>query len=160
MPDNLNNFLRIVTRILDLIGSAALTLMMLLTVTDVVMRTFGHPIIGTYEIVGLLLSVVIGFTIPKVSYDEGHVFMDVLLDRLRPAQRNVLVIFTRILCLLLFFSIGCKLISAGNEFRTSGQVSPTLQLPFYPFAYGVAICCFIECLVFCNAIVKTWRNQK
>ena len=158
MQSNLNTFLRIVTNILDYIGSAALAFMMLLTVADVIMRAFGHPIIGTYEVVGLLLAIVIGFTIPKVSYDKGHVFMEVGIDHLDPHQKDVVQTFTRILCLLLFFFIGYKLIAAGNEFRTSGQVSPTIQLPFYPFAYGVAICCFIQCLVFCNEIISIWRR--
>jgi TRAP-type C4-dicarboxylate transport system permease small subunit len=158
MQSNLNTFLRIVTNILDYIGSAALAFMMLLTVADVIMRSFGHPIIGTYEVVGLLLAIVIGFTIPKVSYDKGHVFMEVGIDHLGPHQKDVVQTFTRVLCLLLFFSIGYKLIAAGNEFRTSGQVSPTIQLPFYPFAYGVAICCFIQCLVFCNEIISIWRR--
>jgi TRAP-type C4-dicarboxylate transport system permease small subunit len=158
MQNNLNSFLRVVTNILDYIGSAALAFMMFLTVADVMMRAFGHPIIGTYEVVGLLLAVVIGFTIPKVSYDKGHVYMEVGVDHLPPKQRSIVQVFTRTLCFFLFFAIGYKLISAGNEFRTSGQVSPTIQLPFYPFAYGVAICCFIQCLVFCNDIVSIWRR--
>jgi TRAP-type C4-dicarboxylate transport system permease small subunit len=159
MHSNLNSFLRVVTNILDYMGSAALVGMMLLTVADVIMRAFGHPIIGTYEIVGLLLSVVIGFTIPKVSYDKGHVYMEVAVDHLPQTGKDILNTFTRILCLLLFFFIGYKLIGVGNEFRMSGQVSPTIQMPFYPFAYGVAICCFIQCLVFCNDIIKIWRGQ-
>ena len=158
MQSKLNTFLRVVTNILNYIGSAALAFMMLLTVADVIMRAFGHPIIGTYEVVGLLLALVIGFTIPKVSYDRGHVFMEVGIDHLDPHQKDVVQTFTRVLCLLLFVFIGYKLIAAGNEFRTSGQVSPTIQLPFYPFAYGVAICCFIQCLVFCNEIISIWRR--
>jgi TRAP-type C4-dicarboxylate transport system permease small subunit len=158
MGNMLGNILRRVTNVLDAIGSGALFFMMLLTIADVIMRAFGHPIIGTYEVVGLLLAVVIGFTIPKVSYDKGHVFMEVGIDHFGPKQKDVIQTFTRILCLLLFFSIGYKLIAAGNEFRSSGQVSPTIQLPFYPFAYGVAICCFIQCLVFCNDIISIWRR--
>lgn len=159
MHSKLNGFLTVVTKILNYIGSAALTFMMLLTVADVIMRAFGHPIIGTYEVVGLSLALVVGFTIPKVSYDRGHVYMEVLLERLPQRNKDVLNTFTRILCILLFVMIGYNLFSAGNEFRMSGEVSPTIQLPFYPLAYGVGICCFIECLVFVNDIVNIWRGQ-
>jgi hypothetical protein len=31
-------------------------------------------------------------------------------------------------------------------YRT-GEVSLTLQLPFYPVAYGIGVCCFVQCLV-------------
>ena len=58
--------LRVIT-ILNHIGGAALTFMMFLTVSDVLLRAFGHPIMGTYEIVSQSLAVVIGFGIPKVS---------------------------------------------------------------------------------------------
>jgi TRAP-type C4-dicarboxylate transport system permease small subunit len=159
MHSMLDNFLRVVTKILNYIGSAALTVMMLLTVTDIILRAFGHPIIGTFEIVGILLAFVIGFTIPKVSYEKGHVFMEIVLERLTQRRKNVLNTFTRILCIVLFAMIAYNLFGAGNEFRMAGEVSPTLELPFYPVAYGVGVCCFIECLVFINEIVIIWRGQ-
>ncbi|MCX5803419.1 MAG: TRAP transporter small permease, partial [Proteobacteria bacterium] len=59
-------FLR-VTKVLNIVGGTALTLMMFLTVADVLMRAGGHPILGTYEMVALSLAIVIGFSIPKVS---------------------------------------------------------------------------------------------
>ncbi len=29
----------------------------------------------------------------------------------------------------------------------TGEVSMTLRMPEYPIAYGIGVCCFIECLV-------------
>jgi len=159
MQSRLDGFLGVTTKIINYIGSAALTFMMLLTVADVTMRALGHPIIGTFEVVGLSLALVVGFTIPKVSYERGHVYMEVVLEKLTQRKKDVLNTFTRVLCFFLFLFIGYNLFSAGNEFRMSGEVSPTIQLPFYPIAYGVGICCFIECLVFLNDIVKIWRGQ-
>jgi TRAP-type C4-dicarboxylate transport system permease small subunit len=159
MYGKLNDTLQTATKVLNYIGSAALTFMMLLTVTDVVMRAFGHPIIGTLEIVGLLLTFVIGFTIPKVSYDKGHVFMEIVLERLGRKGKNILMTLTRVICILLFILLGYNLFGIANEFRMAREVSPTLEIPFYPLAYGVGICCFIECLVFVNDIVNTWRGQ-
>ena len=74
--------LRFVSRLLNIIAGISVTGMMLLTVADVLLRAVGHPIIGTYEIVALSLALVIGFGIPQVSLDRGHVFMDLLLERL------------------------------------------------------------------------------
>jgi TRAP-type C4-dicarboxylate transport system permease small subunit len=159
MHSKLINFLRVITKILNYIGGAALTFMMLATVTDIAMRAFGHPIIGTYEVVGLSLAIVIGFTIPKVSFDRGHVYMEIVLERLPRKGKYLLTTFTRILCIILFVMIGYNLFSIGNEFRISGEVSPTIQLPFYPLAYGVGVCCFIQCLVFINDIINIWSGQ-
>ena len=65
--------LRFVSKLLNIIAGISVTVMMLMTVADVLLRAGGHPIIGTYEIVALLMAVVIGFGIPQVSLDRGHV---------------------------------------------------------------------------------------
>ena len=146
-------------KILNYIGGAALTFMMFLTVADVLMRAGGHPILGTYELVSLTLAIVIGFTIPKVSLDRGHVYMEILLEKLSKRDKAIMNTFTRILGLVLFAIIGYNLLVIGNEFHTSGEVSSTLKLPFFPISYFVGICCFIECFVFMFDIARIWRGQ-
>src|ERR1035437_10034926 len=155
----LSRFLSLAGKVLNVIGGSALTFMMFLTVADVIMRAFGRPILGTYEIVGLSLALVIGFGIPKVSMDRGHVYMEFVVDKLPKNWKSIMHTFTRVLCIILFIIIGYNLFSVGNEFHTSGEVSPTLKLPFFPVAYGVGVCCFIECLVFVIDIIKIWRGQ-
>jgi len=151
--------LRFISNLLNTIAGIAVTFMMLLTVTDVLLRAGGHPIIGTFEIVSLLLALVIGFGIPQVSLDRGHVYMDFLLDKLSKKGRNVMNTFTRVLCLFLFGFIGVNLFKVGARFHASGEVSPTIMIPFYPVAYGVAVCCLLECCVFLFDIVRIWRGQ-
>jgi TRAP-type C4-dicarboxylate transport system permease small subunit len=146
-------------KILSYIGAAALTFMMLLTVADVILRAGGRPILGTYEIVSFSLAIVIGFTIPKVSLDRGHVFMEIVLDKVSKRSKAILNTFTRLLCLILFAIVGYNLFLIGNELITSGEVSSTLKLPFYPIAYGVGVCCFIECFVFIFDIARIWRGE-
>ncbi len=151
--------LRFVSKLLNIIAGISVTAMMLLTVADVLLRAGGHPIIGTYEIVALLLAVVIGFGIPQVSLDRGHVSVEFLLDKFSKRGRKVMLTLTRVLCLILFAFIGVNLFSVGAAFRASGEVSPTIQLPFYPIAYGVAVCCLLECCVFLSDILRIWREQ-
>lgn len=149
--------LRIISKWLNAVGAVTLTFMMLLTVADVFLRAFARPILGTYEIASILLAVVIGFSIPKVSLDKGHVYMEFLIERLSRRNKAIMFTFTRILCIVLFFLIGYNLFSVANEFRISGEVTPTVQLPFYPTAYGVGVCCFLECFVFAFDILKVWK---
>ncbi|UCG66443.1 MAG: TRAP transporter small permease [Deltaproteobacteria bacterium] len=151
--------LRFVSKLLNIIAGIAVTVMMLMTVADVLLRAGGHPIIGTYEIVALLMGVVIGFGIPQVSLDRGHVYVEFLLQKFSERVRNVVNSLTRVLCLILFAFIGVNLFSVGAGFRASGEVSPTIQLPFYPVAYAVAVCCLLECCVFIFDIVRIWRGQ-
>jgi TRAP-type C4-dicarboxylate transport system permease small subunit len=148
-----------VSKILSYISGAALTFMMLLTVADVLLRAGGRPILGTYEMVALSLAIVIGFTIPKVSLDRGHVYMEIILDRLSPRSRAILNTSTRLVCIALFAVIGYNLFLIGNEFHASGEVSSTIRIPFYPLAYFVGVCCFIECFVFILHIENIWRGR-
>ncbi len=148
-----------IDKVLSYIGGAALTFMMLLTVADVILRAGGRPILGTYEIVAFSLAIVIGFTIPKVSIDRGHVYMEIVLDKVSKRGKAILNTFTRVLCLILFVVVGYNLFLIGNELIASGEVSSTLKLPFYPIAYGVGVCCFIECFVFIFDIVRIWRGE-
>jgi TRAP-type C4-dicarboxylate transport system permease small subunit len=153
------DILRSISKVLNTIAGIAVTFMMFLTVADVLLRAGGHPIIGTFEIVALLLALVIGFGIPQVSLDKGHVFMDFLLEKLSKRGKNVMNTSTRILCLILFACIGYKLFSVGARFHASGEVSPTIMLPFYPVAYGVAVCCLLQCCVFISDIIRIWRGE-
>src|SRR3989304_9088313 len=95
------HILRFISKLLNIIAGIAVTAMMLLTVADVLLRAGGNPIIGTYEIVTLLLALVVGFGIPQVSLDRGHVYMEFLLEKFTKRGKDLMNMFTRVLCLIL-----------------------------------------------------------
>jgi len=152
------NLLQQAGKYLNYLAGAALTFMMLLTVGDVLLRTGGRPIVGTYEIVALTLAAVIGFGIPQTSLDRGHINMDFLLEKLPLTVRRALDTATRLICFSLFALIGYNLLEMGASYRISGEMTATVRLPFYPVAYGLAFCCFLECLVFLSEIARIWRK--
>jgi TRAP-type C4-dicarboxylate transport system permease small subunit len=135
------------SRFMNVVAGLALAGSMFLTVSDVILRSFKRPIVGTYELVGLLGALVIGFSLPQTSRVKGHVLMDFLTGSLSAGAQRVLHVLTRILGIVLFAIIGWNLWVLGDDFRKSGEVTLTLQLPLYPVAYSIAICCFVECLV-------------
>jgi TRAP-type C4-dicarboxylate transport system permease small subunit len=143
-----------VSRVMYWIAGAALTAMVFLTVSDVFLRMVKRPILGTYEIVSLLGAVVIGFAIPQTSLDRGQVFMDFFTSRLSSRAQGTLQVFTRLLGIIIFVIIGWNLLVMGNDLRQANQVSLTLGIPEYPVAFGVGICCFMECLVLFSEMIK------
>ena len=142
------------SKILNSISSIALVSIMVLTVADVVLRIFKRPITGTYEIVGLLGAIVIGFGIPITSWIRGHIYVDFLTQKLPQERRNIVNIFTRLLGIGLFFVAGWNLIIVGMDLYHTGEVTLTRQLPFYPVAYGLALSCFVQCFVLICDILK------
>jgi TRAP-type C4-dicarboxylate transport system permease small subunit len=142
------------SRFLNIIAGISLTFLMLLTVMDVILRTLRSPIVGTYELVAFSGAVVIGFAVPLTSWVRGHIYVDFFILRFSKTVRNIFNIATRSLVIILFFLIGWNLIKYGIDLQKSGEVSLTLQMPFYPVAYGVGVCCFVQCLVLICDIVK------
>ena len=63
-------------------------------------------------------------------------------------------VFTRCLGIGLFLVIAANLMILGMELYNSGEVSPTLHVPFYLVVYGIGICSFVQCLVLVCDIVK------
>ena len=147
------------SRFLNGIAGIAITFIMALTVLDVVLRFFRRPIVGTYELVAFTGAVVIGFAIPLTSWMRGHIFVDFFTGKLPPTARSIFNLITRCMGVGLFLLIGWNLILVGMDLQQSGEVSLTLQLPFYPVAYGLAVSSFVQCLVLLADMVKILRGQ-
>ncbi|HEX2966573.1 MAG TPA: TRAP transporter small permease [Syntrophorhabdaceae bacterium] len=152
--------LRLLCGAVNFVAGIALTAMMFLTVVDVFLRAANFPFVGTFEIVSLLMGIVVSFGIPQVSLDKGHVFMEFIIERLSPRTKNVLNTMTRIFCIFLFVCIAYNMIKIGARFHASGEVSPTIKIPFYPLPYAVSMCCLLECFVFVSDIAAIWRKHE
>ena len=142
------------SRLMNVIAYTALTFIMLLTVSDVVLRSFKHPIIGTFEMVGMGGAVVIGFGIPLTSWLRGLIYVDFVIQRFPRRGRSFMNILTRAICIIIFIVIGYNLCGYATDLLVSGEVTPTRQIPFYPVVYGLGIACFVQCLVLIGDIIK------
>ena len=69
-----------ISRLMSIIAYSALTFIMLLTVADVTGRIFRHPILGTFEIVGMGGAIAIGFAIPLTSWLRGQTYVDFVIQ--------------------------------------------------------------------------------
>ncbi len=150
-------FLRLIYllgRLMEIVAGVALVFMMSLTTFDVILRALGRPIIGTYEIVSFSGGVVIGFAMPITSWVRGQIFVDFFYQKFGQFWQNVFNVATRVMAVLLFLFVGWNLLTLATDMMKSGEVSITLQLPFYPIAYGIGIACFVQCLVLIGDFVK------
>lgn len=147
------------TSLLNIIAGITLTFMMSITVADVILRSFRRPIVGTYELVAFSGAVVIGFSLPFTSWVRGHIYVDFIISRFSKKIRNAFNIVTRGMVIGLFLMIGWNLIKFGMDLQKSGEVSLTLQMPFYPVAYGIGICCFVQCLVIGCDLLKIYGGK-
>lgn len=141
------------------IAEIALACMILLTVSDVILRTGRSPIVGTYEMVGLLGAIIISFAIPFTSWIKGHIRVDFAILQLSPGARAIVNMVTRCVGLALFFSIGWHLLILGADALKAGEVTPTRHIPLYPVMYAVGAASFFQAVVLFCDILKILRRE-
>jgi TRAP-type C4-dicarboxylate transport system permease small subunit len=144
----------------NLAAAAAVAFIMLLTVADVIGRLFGHPIPGTYEVVGFVGAVIISFALPYTSVHNGHIYVDILMMKMPWLVRVVVNAVNDIVAMALFGVISWQCVHYANSMRATGEVSLTLQLPVYPFIYGVAFGCGMLSVVLFVDFVRQFRGAE
>ena len=145
-----------ISKIFYVISGVTIVFMMMLTIFDVIFRIFDRPITGTYELVGYSGAILVGFALPYASWTRGHIYMEFIIDHVPKRFRNMANIFTRIIGLALIGLAAYGFIGVGLDIYKSGEASPTLQLPIYPFAFGVSLCFLILCyILFCDILKIT-----
>ncbi len=129
------------------IAGVTLAFMLVFTVFNVVMRAFGKPIVGDFEIISFLGAIVVGFSLPHTSMLKSHVAVDLVLERLPRRASAALQVFTRIASVALFAWMGWNFIVMSMDLIKSGEVTPVFRLPFYPISLGLAFSCLVQCFV-------------
>ena len=89
------------------------------------------------------------------SWEGGHVNVDVLVEHLPAAAKKGLALFNRMLGMVFFVLLGVNLFLLGEDLYKSGEVSLTLHVPYYPVAYILSLCAFVEALVLLSSFIKT-----
>ncbi len=135
-------------------AGAALVFMMIVTLCEVIMRAFGRPIVGAYELISFTGGVVIGFAVPYTSWMRGHVFVDTMINRLPEQQRAVVNVTTRCLAVILFLFVGWNFIVMGGDLYRTKEVTTTLRLPFYPISYGLGVSFFVQSILLVADLLK------
>jgi TRAP-type C4-dicarboxylate transport system permease small subunit len=92
--------------------------------------------------------------LPITSWKRGQIYVDSFIAKLPVRGRNAFNGATRAMGIVLFVLIGWNLLLYGADLQRSGEVSLTLQLPFYPVVYAVGVCSFFEALVLACDFVK------
>jgi TRAP-type C4-dicarboxylate transport system permease small subunit len=152
--ESFDRILKAACRALGAVAGSSLVLLMTLTVVDVVLRGFRRPVPGTYELVAFAGSLVIGLALPLTQRARGHIYVEVLVEKLPRKARDGFHLVTRFLVIGLFAVIGWNLVKYGLGLIRTGEVSLTLQMPFWPFAFAVALSCFVQCLVCAGEVMR------
>ena len=131
---------------LHYVAGAGLVVMMLATMTDIILRAAGHPVVGVIEIVSFCGAIVIGLAIPHSTAKKVHIAVDFLTDRLTPRGRARLALLTRLMGIALFLFASYNFVLYSLDLWRAREVSGALRIPFYPLTMGLAFSCLMQAL--------------
>lgn len=141
------------------IAACSIAAMTLLICTDVILRLFGRPILGAYDIVTLLLATASGFALAETSIKRGHVAVELLVTMLSSRLKLILYLVTQVLSIALFVVIAYESVRLGRSLWEAGEVSMTVKIPFFPVLFGISLCAFMVCVVLLIALVRVSRGK-
>jgi TRAP-type C4-dicarboxylate transport system permease small subunit len=157
--DAFDRILKAACRALSVVAGSSLVLLMALTILDVVLRGFRTPVPGTYELVAFAGALVIGLAMPFTQRARGHIYVEIIVEKLPRRARDGFRLATRLLAIGIFAVIGWNLVKYGAGLMRSGEVSLTLQMPFWPFAFALALGCLFQCLVCIGEIARIFGGR-
>ena len=138
---------RQLVNIMNYLAALSIIAMMLLTCADVILRLFKHPILGAYELVGLFGALTIAFAIPATTLSKGHVAVDFMVEKLPSSAQKICTIIANLMSLSLFALIAWQSFIYANILRATGEVTLSLQMPFYPIVYAISAASLLVCIV-------------
>jgi TRAP-type C4-dicarboxylate transport system permease small subunit len=149
------NIVEKISRIMDHIAGWGIVATMVLVIVNILLRViFKSPIQGVYEYVGYLTAAVIGFAIAFCALQKAHIAIDILAEKLGKRVQNIVDSAAGGI-ILVFLSFCCyQVLMYANKVMTSGEVSATAHVPFYPFIFMVAAGLSVLCLVELMRLVK------
>ena len=149
----LERIARHLARNLYWVAGTAIIVMMMLTCADVVLRFLRRPIPGTYELVCFLGAVSVAFAMAHTTIEKGHVSVSFVVGLFPKKIQHIIECVTTSFGLCFFALVTWQSVVYANDLRLSNEVSLTLELPFYPFVYGIGFSAGIVCLIlFCDLI--------
>ena len=138
------------------IALAGMLLMMAITCIDVVgAKVFHWRLLGAIDIVTLSQIVAIAFAAGMSLILGRHIQVEFVVARLPRRAQAVINSFIFLLGLGLFSLIIWRLCVLGYSFQTSGEYSATVRIPYYPFAYCIALACIPVCFVLILKFLKS-----
>ncbi|WP_134700620.1 TRAP transporter small permease [Ammoniphilus sp. YIM 78166] len=143
---------------LAVIAGISLMMMMLLIVSNAVIRVFANPFAGTVEVVGWLMAITTSFAVGYTQLNRGHVDIDLLTSRFSPMVQRGLQAIVQLVSLLFFLVVGWQVIQYGLSLMQNGTLSQTLGVIFYPYVFLVSLGFFGTSFTLAIQLYETWTG--
>jgi TRAP-type C4-dicarboxylate transport system permease small subunit len=153
------------TRVIALIGLAALLILAIITMADVAMRwLFNQPITGVEDLAKLVVAIAIAASIPAVLASRQNITIRFIGRALGRRAELIFEIFGSILVLVVMAGMAWQIQIYTDELRTTGETTWLLAIPVAPFWQVVSVLLFlcvpIQLVVLAGLLVTALRGRR
>lgn len=135
-------------KLLDGLAMTALTVMMLLTVADVVGRyVVSHPVPGAIELTEYAMVLLVFASLPSVTHRRSHVSVDLLSGALKGRWQRLALSISSAVSAVVLLVLAVVLWQHGQLNRELGDVIGYLRIPVYPAAFAMSALAAVTALV-------------
>jgi TRAP-type C4-dicarboxylate transport system permease small subunit len=150
--------LKAVIYALILVSSAAVLVMIGVTILDIVLRMMRIRFIGAVDIVQIAGAVAIAAALPYTTAINAHVAIEFLFHKLSRRGRLVLGSTLKILTILLFSLTSYQCFIYGGNLLKNNQVTMTLRFPQFWMMYMIAVCLAIVVAVLLHSLLRPHKE--
>jgi len=136
------------------VAGSFLVAMILITCANIFLRIVWIPVKGTFELMGFFGAVVTAFALGYTQAKKAHISVDILVNRFPKRVQKCINGINYVVCMIFFILAGWQIAKLANTLRTSGEVTETLRIIYYPFTYGVAVGCLLLSMVLLVELAK------
>ena len=151
--------LRIVIHMMVVASGIGIFTMIAVTCADVILRRFGVPIIGAYDIVKIAGALTLSFALPYTTAVKGHVAIEYFFHKFNRKTRIMVDSILRIMSMTLFAFLGYRSFIYGHQLLQNNRVTQTLQLPVFWVPYVMGTCCLIVTLVIVHNLLTPQKEM-
>ncbi len=139
---------------LYVVAGVVLACMIILTLCDVILRNFGHPITGSMEFIQYGGAIVFGFSIPYGTMLGAQVIVDILTEKLGPRRKRMINIITRSIGIIIFLFVSYNFFVYGIDVRKTGERTASFKIPYFPFAFALSFSFLLQSFTIFGDLIK------
>jgi TRAP-type C4-dicarboxylate transport system permease small subunit len=116
-----------------------LSLTICIAVINMILRPLGHPITGSFELMGYGSAMVTALGLGFSQEKKCHIAVDILFKYFSRMWKRWLCLMGLLLSSCFFLAVSIRLFIFALDLRKNGELSETLMFPFYPVVIIVSL---------------------
>jgi len=159
MQKSVSGIIKRIFSITDILAGVCFFATMVLVITNIIMRNiFIKPILGTVEMVGLLVATGLGLALANCEMTNFNIAMDIVTEKLSVKTQKIIEIFVYLISLGFWAIVVWQVFIYGNTSFINGRVTATASIPLYPFIFILGFNVFCLCVVLTYKLICTIKD--